>query len=52
MVSLRDDAPDQLNAVDPTELSEQIEKLNSVNAQIKNTEASLKKTQGRRKANK
>ena len=43
MVSLREDAPDQLNAVDPTELSEQIEKLNSVNAQIKNTEASLKK---------
>ena len=42
MINLREDAPDQLNAVDPTELSEQIEKLNSVNAQI-NTEASLKK---------
>ena len=43
MVSLRDDAPDQLNAVDPTELSDAIEKLNSVSAQIKNAEAGLKK---------
>lgn len=42
MVSLRDDAPDQLNAVDPTELSEAIEKLNSVNAQINNAEQNLK----------
>ena len=42
MLSLRDDAPDQLNAIDPTELSEAIEKLNSINAQISNTEASLK----------
>ena len=42
MVNLRDDAPDQLNTIDPTELSEQIEKLNSINAQISSTEASLK----------
>lgn len=42
MVSLRDDAPDQLNSVDPTELSEQIEKLNSVNTQIFNAEKNLK----------
>ena len=28
MINLRDDAPDQLNTIDPTELSEQIEKLN------------------------
>ena len=42
MVSLRDDAPDQLDAVDPTELSEAIEKLNSVNAQINNAEKNLK----------
>ncbi len=42
MINLRDDAPDQLNTIDPTELSEQIEKLNSINAQISSTEASLK----------
>jgi len=40
--NLRDDAPDQLNRIDPTQLSEQIEKLNSINAQISNAEASLK----------
>jgi len=43
MINLREDAPDQLNAVDPTELSDAIEKLNSVSAQIKNAEACLKK---------
>jgi hypothetical protein len=43
MINLREDAPDQLNAVDPTELSDAIEKLNSVSAQIKNAEAGLKK---------
>ena len=42
MANLRDDAPDQLNAIDPTELSEQIEKFNSIKAQISNAEASLK----------
>ena len=42
MINLRDDAPDQLNAIDPTELSEQIEKFNSIKAQISNAEASLK----------
>lgn len=42
MANLRDDAPDQLNTIDPTQLSEQIEKLNSINAQISNAEASLK----------
>ena len=42
MVNLRDDAPDQLNTIDPTQLSEQIEKLNSINAQISSAEASLK----------
>ena len=30
MANLRDDAPDQLNTIDPTQLSEQIEKLNSI----------------------
>ena len=43
MINRREDAPDQLNAVDPTELSDAIEKLNSVSAQIKNAEAGLKK---------
>jgi hypothetical protein len=42
MINLRDDAPDQLNAIDPTELSEQIEKLQSISAQILSTEAGLK----------
>ena len=42
MINLRDDAPDQLNAIDPTKLSEEIEKLNSITAQISNVEASLK----------
>ena len=42
MINLRDDAPDQLNAIDPTQLSEQIEKLKSISAQILSTEASLK----------
>ena len=34
MTSLRDDAPDQVDVFDPTELSEAIEKLKSVSAQI------------------
>ena len=42
MANLRDDAPDQLNTIDPTQLSEQIEKLNSINAQISSAEAGLK----------
>ena len=42
MVSLRDDAPDQIDAVDPTALSEAIEKLKSVGAQVLATESKLK----------
>jgi len=42
MINLRDDAPDQLNAIDPTELSEQIEKLKSIGAQVLATEIKLK----------
>jgi len=42
MANLRDDAPDQLNTIDPTQLSEQIEKLKSISAQILSTEAGLK----------
>ena len=44
MISLRDDAPDQIDAVDPTELSEAIEKLKSVNAQILAAESKIKRT--------
>jgi hypothetical protein len=42
MINLRDDAPDQLNAIDPTELSEQIEKLKSIGAQVLAAEIKLK----------
>ena len=42
MVSLRDDAPDQIDSVDPTALSEAIEKLKSVGAQVLATESKLK----------
>jgi len=42
MINLRDDAPDQLNAIDPTELSEQIEKLKSIGAQVLAIEIKLK----------
>ena len=42
MINLRDDAPDQLNAIDPTELSEAIEKLKSIGAQVLATEIKLK----------
>ena len=42
MINLRDDAPDQLNTIDPTELSEQIEKLKSIGAQVLAIEIKLK----------
>ena len=42
MISLRDDAPDQIDVVDPTELSEAIEKLKSVGAQVLAAESKLK----------
>ena len=41
-VSLRDDAPDQVDVIDPTELSEVIEQYKSVGAQILAVESKLK----------
>ena len=41
-VSLRDDAPDQVDVIDPTELSEVIEQYKSVGAQILAVEGKLK----------
>ena len=41
-VSLRDDAPDQVDVVDPTKLSEVIEQYKSVGAQILAVEGKLK----------
>ena len=41
-VSLRDDAPDQVDVIDPTELSEVIEQYKSVAAQILAVESKLK----------
>ena len=41
-VSLRDDAPDQVDVFDPTELSEAIEQLKSVGAQVLAAESKLK----------
>ena len=42
MTSLRDDAPDQIDVFDPTQISEAIEKLKSVGAQVSATESKLK----------
>ena len=41
-VNLRDDAPDQVDVIDPTELSEVIEQYKSVGAQILAVEGKLK----------
>jgi len=41
-VSLRDDAPDQVDVIDPTKLSEVIEQYKSVGAQISAVEIKLK----------
>ena len=42
MINLREDAPDQVNAIDPSELSEAIEKLKSIGAQVSEAESKLK----------
>ena len=49
MTSLRDDAPDQVDVFDPTELSEAIEKLKSVSAQITESESKLKELKDQEK---
>ena len=41
-INLRQDAPDQVDVFDPTELSEAIEQLKSVGAQVLATESKLK----------
>ena len=42
MINLREDAPDQVNAIDTSELSEAIEKLKSIGAQVSEAESKLK----------
>ena len=49
MTSLRDDAPDQVDVFDPTELSEAIEKLKSVSAQITESESKLRELKDQEK---
>ena len=48
-VSLRDDAPDQVDVFDPTELSEAIEQLKSVGAQVLAAESKLKELKAQEK---
>ena len=48
-VSLRDDAPDQVDVIDPTELSEVIEQYKSVAAQILAAESKLKELKAQEK---
>ena len=42
MINLRQDAPDQSDVVDPQKLSEEIEKLKSIQSEIKNLEDRIK----------
>ena len=42
MINLRQDAPDQSDVVDPQKLSEEIEKLKSIQSAISNKEAEIK----------
>ena len=49
MINLRDDAPDQVNSIDPTELSEAIENLKSISAQILEQESKLKELKSQEK---
>ena len=42
MIDLRQDAPDQSDVVDPQKLSEEIEKLKSIQSEIKNLEDRIK----------
>ena len=48
-VSLRDDAPDQVDVIDPTELSEVIEQYKSVAAQILAAESKLNELKAQEK---
>ena len=42
MIDLRQDAPDQSDVIDPEKLSEELEKLKSIQAQIQEAEKKLK----------
>ena len=42
MIDLRQDAPDQSDVIDPEKLSEELEKLKSIQAQIQEAEKNLK----------
>jgi cell division protein FtsB len=42
IIDLRKDAPDQTDNVDPEKLSQEVEKLKSVQNQIQNLEAQIK----------
>ena len=48
-INLRKDAPDQVDVFDPTELSEAIEQLKSVGAQVLATESKLKELKAQEK---
>jgi len=48
-INLRQDAPDQVDVFDPTELSEAIEQLKSVGAQVLATESKLKELKAQEK---
>ena len=42
LIDLRKDAPDQTDNIDPDKLSQEIEKLKSIQNQIENLEAQVK----------
>ena len=48
-INLRQDAPDQVDVFDPTELSEAIEQLKSVGAQVLAAESKLKELKAQEK---
>ena len=48
-INLRQDAPDQVDVFDPTELSEAIEQLKSVGAQVLDAESKLKELKAQEK---
>jgi hypothetical protein len=43
IIDMRKDAPDQSNSIDPEKLSTEVEKLQSIQEQIKDLEASNKR---------
>ena len=51
MIDLRQDAPDQSDVIDPEKLSEELEKLKSIQAQIQEAEKKLKDLKSDEKVN-